>query len=158
MRQRVTYKLAVLTHNVRTTATATYLSELVHCTVPMLRCSSFFAYTPNWPVTLFLLLLNPPETLYLLTFDRAKTFLLSTPLENPSIQTHLVLLCNRAMHVKRLCIFGPKGAMQIRYYYYCLSNAMHGQNINLPVCVCLYVCHAFCHLAYRSDPSTDFYS
>jgi len=40
-----------------------------------------------------------------------------TPLENPSIQTHffiLVLLCC----IKRLCIFGPKGAIQIRYYYY----------------------------------------
>ena len=39
------------------------------------------------------------------------------PLENPSIQTHLVLLCC----IKRLCIFGhirPKGATQIRYYYY----------------------------------------
>jgi len=36
------------------------------------------------------------------------------PLENPSIQTHLVLLCC----IKRLCIFGPKGAIQIRYYYY----------------------------------------
>jgi len=35
------------------------------------------------------------------------------PLENPSIQTYLVLLCG----VKRLCIFGPKGAIQIRYYY-----------------------------------------
>ena len=23
---------------------------------------------------------------------------------------------------------------------HCLSNAMHGQNINLPVCVCLSVC------------------
>jgi len=45
---------------------------------------------------------------------------------------------------------------------YCLSNAMHGQNVNLPVCVCLSVCvcvrHTFCQLAYRSDPSTDFYS
>jgi len=28
-----------------------------------------------------------------------------------------------------------------------MSNAMHGQNINLPVCVC--VCHTFCQLAYR---------
>ena len=37
-----------------------------------------------------------------------------TPLENPSIQTHLVLLCC----IKRLCIFGPKGAIQICYYYY----------------------------------------
>jgi len=44
----------------------------------------------------------------------------------------------------------------------CLSNAMHGQNINLPVCICLSVCvcvcHNFCQLAYRSDPSTDFYN
>ena len=37
-----------------------------------------------------------------------------TSLENPFIQTHLVLLCC----IKRLCIFGPKGAIQIRYYYY----------------------------------------
>ena len=42
---------------------------------------------------------------------------------------------------------------------YRLSNAMHGQNINLPVCglsVCLSVClrHTFCQLAYRSDPLT----
>ena len=46
--------------------------------------------------------------------------------------------------------------------HYCLSSAMHGQNINLPVCVCVClsvcVCHTFCQLAYRSDPSTDFYS
>jgi len=43
--------------------------------------------------------------------------------------------------------------------------AMHGQNINLSVCVCvclsvrvcLCVCHTFCQLAYRSDPSTDFF-
>jgi len=43
----------------------------------------------------------------------------------------------------------------------CLFNAMHGQNINLPVCVvrvCLCVRHTFCQLACRSDPSTDFYS
>jgi len=32
---------------------------------------------------------------------------------------------------------------------FCLSNAMHGQNINLPVCICLCVCHTFCQLAYR---------
>jgi len=47
---------------------------------------------------------------------------------------------------------------------------MHRQNINLPVCVCVCVClsvclsvclcvrHTFCQLAYRADPSTDFYS
>ena len=35
---------------------------------------------------------------------------------------------------------------------------MHGQNINLPVCVCVSVRHTFCQLAYRSDPSTDLYT
>ena len=64
VRQRVTYRLAVLTHKVRITATPTYLSELVQthapplCALPMLRCSSFLAYAPNWPVALFLLLLH----------------------------------------------------------------------------------------------------
>jgi len=82
VRQRVTYKLAVLTHKVRTTATPTYLSDrpmhhLGLCALPMLRHSSFLAYTPNWPVVLFLLLLHPPGTFYLLTFDFAKTFSLS---------------------------------------------------------------------------------
>jgi len=43
----------------------------------LFRCSSFLAYTPNWPVALFLLLLHPPGTLYLLKFDCAKTFSLS---------------------------------------------------------------------------------
>jgi len=36
------------------------------------------------------------------------------PFKSPSILTHFVLLCC----IKRLCIFGPKGAIQIRYYYY----------------------------------------
>ena len=34
VRQRVTYKLAVLTHKVRTTATPTYLSELIQTHAP----------------------------------------------------------------------------------------------------------------------------
>jgi len=43
-------------------------------------------------------------------------------------------------------------------WHCCLSNAMHGQNINLPVRVCVCVCvrHTFSQLAYRSDPLTDF--
>jgi len=47
------------------------------CALPMLRCWSFLAYTSNWPVALFLLFLHPSGTLYLLTFDYAKTFSLS---------------------------------------------------------------------------------
>jgi len=43
-----------------------------------------------------------------------------TPLENPSVKTHLVLCC-----IKRLCIFGPKGAIQIRYYYYYSMKSAH---------------------------------
>ena len=39
-----------------------------------------------------------------------KHYHFQTPLENPSIQTHLVLLCC----IKRLCIFGPKGTIHIR--------------------------------------------
>ena len=39
VRQRITYKLAVLTHKVQTTATATYLSELVHAPPRALRSS-----------------------------------------------------------------------------------------------------------------------
>jgi len=73
--------------------------------LPMLRCSSFLAYTPNWPVALFLLLLHPPGTLYLLTFDCAKTFSLSNATWKPICSNSLVLLCC----IKRLCIFGPKG-------------------------------------------------
>ena len=55
--------------------------------------------------------------------------------------------------------------------YFCLHKTTtislsvqcyHGQNINLTVCVCVCLCvcvrHTFCQLAYRSDPSTDFYS
>ena len=96
VRQRVTYKLAVLTHKVRTAATPTYLSELVPahhlglCTLPMLRHSSFLANTPNWPVALFLLLIHPPGTLYLLTFDYAKTFSLSNA--TWKMKTHLFKL------------------------------------------------------------------
>ena len=76
-------------------------------------CSSFLAYTPNRPVALSLLLLHPPGTLPadIRLCENILTFKCHL---NPSIQTHLVLLCC----VKRLCIFEPKGAIQIRYYHY----------------------------------------
>jgi len=99
--------------------------HLGFCALPMLRCSSFLAYTPNWPVALFLLLLHPPGTLYLLTVRKHSHF--QTPLENPSIQiqTHLVLLCC----IKRLCIFGPKGAIQIRFDFFLISNSQSSWSI-----------------------------
>ena len=83
------------------------------CALPMLRCSSFLAYTPNWPVALFLLLFHLPGTLYLLTFDCANCENILTFKRH--LKTHnLVFLCC----INRLCIFGPKGAIQIRSYYY----------------------------------------
>ena len=122
--KRFTYKLAVLTHKVRTTATPTYLGELVHRTDPRTTSGSeLFRYSDTRrsshthrtgpsrfsvaaPSTWNSLPADIPLYENILTFQM--------PLENPSVQTHLVLLCC----IKLLCIFGPKGAIQIRY----LSN------------------------------------
>ena len=44
---------------------------------------------------------------------------------------------------------------------HCLSNAMHGQNINLPVCVCVCVCVCpshFLSIRLQVRPSTDFFT
>jgi len=85
VRQQVTYKLAVLTHKVRTTATPTYLGELVQTHAPPRTLCSSDAPMVVIPhihtelarfIALFLLLLYPPGTLYLLTFDCGITFLL----------------------------------------------------------------------------------
>jgi len=101
------------------------------CALPMLRCSSFFAYTPNWPVALFLLLLHPPRTLYTCWDSTVRKYShYQTPLENPSIQTHLVLLCCN----KRLCIFGPNGAIQIRYYYYYFMGMEMNSHCSFSTC------------------------
>ena len=121
VKQRVTYKLAVLTHNVRTTATPTYLSELVQTRAPprVLRSSDApmlvvprihtklarRAFSVAAPSTWNSLPADIRLCKNILTFKRQK---------NPSIQTHSVLLCC----IKRLCIFTTKGAIQIRYYYY----------------------------------------
>ena len=83
-----------------------YINSNVHC--------KFLAYTSNWPVALFLLLLHPllHPTCWHQTVR--KHFHFQIPVENSSVQTHLILLCC----LKCLCIFGPIGAIQIRYYYY----------------------------------------
>jgi len=118
VKQRVTYKLAVLTHNVRTTATPTYLSELVQRTHELpraLRSSDArrSSHTHRTAPSRFFCCCSihlELSTCCHSTVRKHSHF--QMPLENPSIQTHLVLLC----YIKRLCIFGPKGAIQIRYY------------------------------------------
>jgi len=65
------------------------MHHLKFCTLPMLRCWSFLAYTLNWPVAFFLLLLHPPVTLYLLTFDCSKTFSLSNVTWKPIFSNSL---------------------------------------------------------------------
>jgi len=59
------------------------------------RCSdarrSSHTHRTAWPVALFLLLLHPPGTLYLLTFDCAKTFSLSNATWKPIYSNSLSL-------------------------------------------------------------------
>jgi len=77
VRQWVTYKLA---HNDSQGADHSWYRPMHHlglCALPMLQCSSFLAYTLNWPVALFLLQFHPPGTLYLLTFNCTIIFSLS---------------------------------------------------------------------------------
>ena len=103
----------------QTTATPTYLSELVQTRAPPralrssdVRCSS---HTHRTGPSLFLcccFIHLELSACWHSTVGKHSHF--QTPLENPSIQTHLVFLCC----FKRLCIFGLKGAIQIRYYYY----------------------------------------
>jgi len=91
-------------------------SELLHPagTEPVsafIRCWSFLAYTQNWHVTLFLLLLHPPGTL---PFDIRLCKSIFTFKHHMKTKTHLFKLCC----LNCLCIFRPKGAVQIHYYYY----------------------------------------
>jgi len=91
------------------------MHHLGPCALLMLCCSSFLAYTPRLGLLhcfccCFIHL--ELSTCWHSTVWKHSHF--QIPLENPSIQTHLVLLCC----IKRLCIFGPKGAIQIRNYFY----------------------------------------
>jgi len=63
VRQRVTYKVALLTHKLRTTATQRITDPCT--TSAFFRCSADgrSSHTPNWPVALLLLLVRPPGTL-----------------------------------------------------------------------------------------------
>jgi len=97
--------------------------------LPMVHWWSFLAYTPNWPVALILLLLH--LELYLLTFDCANCENILTFKRH--LKTHnLVFLCC----INRLCIFGPKGAIQIRYYYIFLNHYYYYYYYNRDVISC----------------------
>ena len=50
-----------------------------------------------------------------------------------------------------LCCYTDGQNSIYEYLYFCLSDAMHGQNINLPVClcVCMYVCISLVQLKKR---------
>jgi len=84
------------------------------CALPMLHCWSFLVCTPN--CSHFFCCCSIHQELSLPADIRMCRNILNFKrhLENPSVQTHLVLLCC----IKHLCIFGPKVAIQIRYYYY----------------------------------------
>jgi len=102
--------------NVSQRAGTDSMHQLGLCALPMLQCWSFLAYTPNWPgpLRIFFCCSIHLELSTCWHSTVRKHYHFQTPLENPSNQTHLVLLyC-----IKRLCIFGPKDAIQIRYYYY----------------------------------------
>ena len=86
------------------------------CALPMIRCSDTRSSHTHWtgPSRFFCCCFIHLEvsTCWHSTVRKHSHF--QTSLENPSIQTHFVLLC----YIKRLCIFGPKGAIQICCYYY----------------------------------------
>jgi len=83
VRQRVIYKVTLLTHKVRATATPVYLSDLVqtHVLTWALRSSvAPLLVVPRTQMVLTLFLLQPhPRTLYLLTLDCARAFPHSSP-------------------------------------------------------------------------------
>ena len=113
------------TNKVRTTATPKYLSELVQTHASSRALRSFNSPLLVVPRSHELIHRTGPSrffcgcsihlelsTCWHSTVRKHSHF--QTPLENPYVQTHLVILCC----IKRLCIFGPEGAIHICYYYY----------------------------------------
>jgi len=105
-------------HKVRSTSTPTYLSELVQTHAPPRALRSSDAPTIVIPrihteLARRAFSVAAPSTWNCLPAVWKHSHF-QTPLKIPSIQTHLVLLCC----IKRLCIFGPKGTIQICYYYF----------------------------------------
>ena len=96
----------------------------------LIRCSAAFRsshYTPNWPVVLFLLLLHPPGTIcWYSTVQKHCHF--QTPLENPSVQTHLVLLCCEAP-----LYFRTWRRCTNRYYYLVLYYSYYYYTVHCEV-------------------------
>jgi len=83
------------------------------CAHPMLRCWSFLAHTHRTGPLRFLCCCSihlELSTCWHSTVWKHSHF--QTPLENRSVQIHLVLLCCH----KHLCIFRHEGAIKMRYY------------------------------------------
>jgi len=118
VRQRVIYKVALLTNKVRTTATLAYLSNLVQTHVPTRTLRSSDAPLLVVPLTQTELArrtfsVAAPSIWNSLPADIRLCESVST--FKCHLKTHLVLLC-----CKRLCIFGPQGAIHMCcccYYY-----------------------------------------
>jgi len=105
-------------HKVRSTSTPTYLSELVQTHAPPRALRSSDAPTIVIPrihseLARRAFSVAAPSTWNCLPAVWKHSHF-QTPLKIPSIQTHLVLLCC----IKHLRIFGPKGTIQICYYYF----------------------------------------
>jgi len=114
-----TYKVALLTHKVQTTATVMYLSEPVQTHAPPQALHSSNApllVVPRIHTELARHAFSAAasSTWNSLPADIRLCKNILTLKHHPSVQTHLVLLCC----IKHLCIFRPKCAKQIRYYYY----------------------------------------
>ena len=120
VRQRVIYKVALLTHKVRATATPVYLSDLVrHSSVPqrpdtdpctnsgsafIRRSTAGRSPETDWTCSVHFFCCSPIRLELFTCWHQTvlEHFHIQAPLENSSVQTHLVHLC-----CKRLCIFGP---------------------------------------------------
>ena len=135
VRLLVTYKVALLTYQVRTTATPTYLSELVQTYAPPralhssdapmlvvprihteLARRAFSVAAPSTLNTHYRIVSTWNSLVFTGWHSTVRKHShIQMPLENPSVQTHLVLLCCH----KRPCILGPKGTIQMCYYLNC---------------------------------------
>ena len=94
------------------------------CVLLMLRCSSFLAYTPNWPVALFLLLLQSPSTwnstCWHSTVRKHSHF--QTLFENPSVQAHLTSCAASSASIPENLTALYKSVIIVLWHIHCVSK------------------------------------